>query len=764
MALVVYDRVQETTATTGTGSITLAGAVAGYQSFAVVGNTNTTFYCIVNGAAWEVGIGTYSTTGPTLARTTVLSNSNGNTTPLTLVGASNVFCTYPSEKSVNLNASGNVSPLGTIASGTWQGTTVGVAYGGTGVTTSSGANSVVLRDANSNITGNNFLAGYTAIVSAGGTTVLTVASTYYQRLSGTLTQTFQLPDATTLPNGTAFVFDNDSTGVLTVTDNASATVDTIPAGALDYIFLEDNSTSAGSWGMYSFIPATYDFGTSIASFGNAAITNATWNGNAISSGYGGTGLTTFTAANYALYSTSASALTAGTLPVAAGGTGLTSTPSNGTLDIGNGTGFTRTTLTGTASQVTVTNGAGAITLSLPSTINVNTSGSAGSVTNVLTLNNGGAGAASGTTYNGSTAQTISYNTIGASPLAGSTSLTTLGTVTAGTWNASVIGATYGGTGVNNGANTLTLSGSYTLNQSVASGASPTFTGTNFSGTASSLSIGGNAATAGYINGTNIGRTGSNGFISTASWTSTDWANQPVSGLGMTIASTPGAPNTNYGFFNKFGNRDAGGPGWGGMWMEYDGSSLWYGTTVVSTSFATWKKVLDTSNLPGSGVSEFVSGTVLVFYQAAAPTGWTQVTTQNDAALRVVSTAGGGTGGTVAFTTAFAAANTTDGTALTTAQLPAHNHGVTDPTHTHAKTDPGHAHSIAGIASNGSFGPSGAAPYPLGSSSTGAATTGITITAASTGITIQNTGSGSTHNHTLGNLAVKYINTIICSKN
>jgi hypothetical protein len=126
---------------------------------------------------------------------------------------------------------------------------------------------------------------------------------------------------------------------------------------------------------------------------------------------------------------------------------------------------------------------------------------------------------------------------------------------------------------------------------------------------SSASCTGNAATAGYINGTNIGRTGSNGFISDASWTSTNWANQPVSGLGMTIASTPGAPNANYGYFNKFGNRDGGGPGWGGMWMEYDGGSLWYGATTVSTSFAAWKKVLDSSNytsyapsLTGSGAS------------------------------------------------------------------------------------------------------------------------------------------------------------------
>ena len=160
MALVVYDRVQETTTTSGTGSVTLLGAVSGFQSFAVVGNGNTTYYTITDGAAWEVGIGTYSTSGPTLARTTILSNSNGNTTPITLSGGlAQVFVTYTAEKSVNLDASGNVTPLGTIASGTWQGTTVGVSYGGTGVTASSGANSVVLRDANQNTSINNIFSG-----------------------------------------------------------------------------------------------------------------------------------------------------------------------------------------------------------------------------------------------------------------------------------------------------------------------------------------------------------------------------------------------------------------------------------------------------------------------------------------------------------------------------------------------------------------------------------------------------------------------------
>jgi hypothetical protein len=115
MALVLADRVQETSTTTGTGTITLAGAVTGFQSFAVVGNGNTCYYTIVDGGAWEVGIGTYSTTGPTLARTTILSNSNGNTTPITLAaGTKSVFLTYPAEKSVNYDASDNVG-IGTTS-------------------------------------------------------------------------------------------------------------------------------------------------------------------------------------------------------------------------------------------------------------------------------------------------------------------------------------------------------------------------------------------------------------------------------------------------------------------------------------------------------------------------------------------------------------------------------------------------------------------------------------------------------------------------
>jgi hypothetical protein len=111
MSLIVADRVQETTTTTGTGSVTLLGAVTGYQTFAVVGNSNTTYYCIADqgGANWEVGIGQYSTTGPTLARTTVLSSSNSGSLVNFTAGTKTVFVTYPSEKSVNQDSLNTVT-------------------------------------------------------------------------------------------------------------------------------------------------------------------------------------------------------------------------------------------------------------------------------------------------------------------------------------------------------------------------------------------------------------------------------------------------------------------------------------------------------------------------------------------------------------------------------------------------------------------------------------------------------------------------------
>jgi hypothetical protein len=181
-----------------------------------------------------------------------------------------------------------------------------------------------LRDANQNVVFNNFIQGTAITTAAAGTTVLTVASARTQILFGSTTQTYQLPDATTLALGQSFIFVNASSGALTVQNGALGTIDVIPSGGASQLGTVNIATVAGTWGIYSFLPGSYNFNNTAATFNNAAISSAVWNGTTIATDYGGTGLTTFAAANNALYSTSASALVAGTLPVAAGGTSQSS--------------------------------------------------------------------------------------------------------------------------------------------------------------------------------------------------------------------------------------------------------------------------------------------------------------------------------------------------------------------------------------------------------------------------------------------------------
>ena len=440
MALALNDRVQQTGTANTTVSFTLTGSVAGFQSFAVVGNGNTTYYAATDASgSWEVGIGTYSTSGPTLTRTTILASSNSGSA-VTFSGAVNVFVTYPAEKSINYDADG-VATIGETLSyadtgiiGSFASTVAGynqVIVQNKSAATNASANINLSNDVStstfgfaelginsSNFTGtgsfnipsaaylasagedltigtynannihfvtnsnttdamtifnsggvslggygdpgigtlyaNNVYLGFTIITAAAGTTTLTNASSAWQQVIGTTTQTIKLPDATTLFEGFAFTIANNSTGAVTVKDNASATLDTAVTGGTAIMVLLDNSTVAGTWQAYSYLPASYDFSNTTANFGNAAITNAVWNGTTIATGYGGTGLTTFTAANNAIYSTSSSALAAGTLPIAAGGTAKTTFTANGVV-YGNGTSALGVTAAGTTGQVLVGN-------------------------------------------------------------------------------------------------------------------------------------------------------------------------------------------------------------------------------------------------------------------------------------------------------------------------------------------------------------------------------------------------------------------------
>ena len=108
MALVLKDRVKETTTTTGTGTYTLAGAVTGFEAFSSVGDGNTTYYSCTDGTDFEVGIGTYTASGTTLARTTILQSSNSDSAVSWSSGTKTIFCAQPAEKAVFLDASGNI--------------------------------------------------------------------------------------------------------------------------------------------------------------------------------------------------------------------------------------------------------------------------------------------------------------------------------------------------------------------------------------------------------------------------------------------------------------------------------------------------------------------------------------------------------------------------------------------------------------------------------------------------------------------------------
>jgi hypothetical protein len=111
MALVVNDRVKETSTTTGTGTFDLAGAISGFESFVVgIGNSNTTYYAIVNeNGEFEVGLGTVTDAATdTLSRDTIISSSNSDSAVNFGAGTKNVFCTLPASKAVILDSSGNI--------------------------------------------------------------------------------------------------------------------------------------------------------------------------------------------------------------------------------------------------------------------------------------------------------------------------------------------------------------------------------------------------------------------------------------------------------------------------------------------------------------------------------------------------------------------------------------------------------------------------------------------------------------------------------
>ena len=184
-------------------------------------------------------------------------------------------CTFPT---LNQNTSGTAAGLSA---------TLAVASGGTGVTTSTGTGSTVLSTspALTTPTWNNAAPNITSTASTGIITTLTSSSSYYQRITGTLAQTIKLPDETTIPAGTTYVIDNDSTQSITITDSAGSVLATGVSGAAGLFYSMSNATATGNWGGYAYLPASVQWGSGAlgAAYGGTGVTAAGTSGNVLTS-------------------------------------------------------------------------------------------------------------------------------------------------------------------------------------------------------------------------------------------------------------------------------------------------------------------------------------------------------------------------------------------------------------------------------------------------------------------------------------------------
>ena len=424
MALVLKDRVKETSTTAGTGTITLAGAVAGFQSFSAVGNGNSTYYAIVDPAtgAWEVGIGTYTSSGTTLSRTTVLSSSNSGSLVSFAANSKDVFVTYPSERAVWLDSAGNVLvqyEFNTINATTANITTANLTSGTISTTPTSNTDIVNKQYADA------------------------IASGIHFHEAVDLATTAALP-ANTYNNGTSGVG-----ATLTANANGALSVDSTLTVVSNRILVKNQVTQAnngvytvtqvGSAGTPYILTRATDFdtaGTGVDQIDEGdffLVTSGTVN------------------ANTAWVQQTAPPITIGTTAIVfqqfsapityTAGTGLSESPTY-TFNIAN-TGTAGTYGSASAVPVFVTNAQGQVTSVTNTNIAINgsavtgnISGSAGSVANALTLGT----YLTGTSFNGSAAVTATVDATSANTASKVVARDASGNFSAGTITATLSGA------------------------------------------------------------------------------------------------------------------------------------------------------------------------------------------------------------------------------------------------------------------------------------------------------------------------------------